>query len=341
LFLGKPPIVPIPGCKGFRMNIGGHMVNTVVFIGHEDHTAPGGIKCFGTGFLLGYESKGYLVTAAHVARQIDGVPFAIRMNRVFEPISDLVAADQIEWHYHLDKAVDIALIEFTATRELGFSPLYIHQDKLIPKDPSKPPFFDIGDLCYTVGMFHFLSGRNRNLPLVYTGNIALMADAHETVQIGNDNGGIDQIEAYLIQSGAIKGASGSPVFVWSSMALQSIVEPHFPVPRVAHDNTFLLGVYTGAWFMPPDSIVRQAVQARERDVVPVGLGVVVPSYKILEILESDPVKKERNKMLRDHAAQQTAIRPEISPVDKNPNHREDFTSLLNAAAKKKPQDDQT
>lgn len=34
----------------------------------------------------------------------------------------------------------------------------------------------IGDMCYTIGLFHLLSGKKRNLPIVHTGNIALLPE---------------------------------------------------------------------------------------------------------------------------------------------------------------------
>jgi hypothetical protein len=342
-FLGEPPIIPIPGSKGFRMHIGGNITNSVVFIGFEDDRSPSGIECLGTGFLVGYDDVGYLVTARHVAKLIDGSPFAVRLNRVGEDKSDLIRGDLLRWDYHPDPTVDLAVIELTATREIGFKAIYLHKQMLMDEDTKRRHPFDVGDLCYTCGLFHFVSGKNRNLPLVYSGNIALMPSRDETIPIGTESGGIDNVEAYLIESGAIKGASGSPVFVRPSFSITEIPPSlGMPSPIVAESDFYLLGIYVGAWFLPADAALRMAVRAREQDIVPVGLGIVVPSEKLIELLEGEPVRRPRNEKLRLRSASQTALPVTVgadAAASGNPSHREDFTALLNAAAKTKPRGD--
>ena len=82
--------------------------------------------------------------------------------------------------------------------------------------------------------------------------------------------------------------------------------------------------------------------------VPVGMGVVVPAYRILEILEL-PILKElredfRRRMESDMSATPTMARASGSrppTTDENPSHKEDFTRLLNAAVKPPQSDEQT
>lgn len=182
-------------------------------------------------------------------------------------------------------------------------------------------------------MFRFVSGRLQNLPFVYSGNIALMPPKHETIPIGTNDNSVESVEAYLIETRAINGASGSPVFVRPSFSLRDF-PAEFPVRDViiAHDTFHLLGVFTRAWFLPPDHILRKAISAREQDIVPAGFGVVVPAYKIIELLESDPVRQKRDSIRIVTAARQAGLQPERQPKsDENPSHKEDFTALLNAA----------
>ncbi len=74
-----------------------------------------------------------------------------------------------------------------------------------------------------------------------------------------------------------------------------------------------------------------------------GMTCVIPAWQIMEILELPKLKSLREPVI-DAAidAHRFAPKPELAnPPDDNPRHKEDFTSLLNAAAKTKPQDDQT
>jgi hypothetical protein len=72
--------------------------------------------------------------------------------------------------------------------------------------------------------------------------------------------------------------------------------------------------------------------------VPVGMGVVVPSEKLLELILMHPkLKKHRDEVIdreydSDAASSDFASAPPSS--DENPKHREDFTRLVGAAARK-------
>jgi hypothetical protein len=74
------------------------------------------------------------------------------------------------------------------------------------------------------------------------------------------------------------------------------------------------------------------------------IGVVIPVEKIVETINHPELVFERQKIVRNRRA--SGATPDLAAADEtptndlNPAHREDFTSLLNAAAKKKPQDDQ-
>jgi hypothetical protein len=178
--------------------------------------------------------------------------------------------------------------------------------------------------------------------MVHTGHIALMPPAGEKIPVGNENTkATEWVEAYLVESRAINGASGSPVFArpaitFGPIKLDSGMETKALWPE---SEIRLLGLFQGAWFLPPDDPLRKAVQSKDGDVVPVGLGVVVPSYKIIELLEEPALADERAK--RPAVGARKATVSEVAPpaTDENPNHREDFRRLLGAAARKPPQED--
>ena len=57
------------------MKIDAVNLECVAFFGFEDNSpGKGGINCVGTGFFVTYKNGGYLVTAKHVARELQGAP---------------------------------------------------------------------------------------------------------------------------------------------------------------------------------------------------------------------------------------------------------------------------
>src|SRR4051812_43864650 len=55
----------------------------VVFFGIEDKSAPAGITCIGTGFLVSYDGGGYLVTNRHLSLPLEEIPFLVNLARSF------------------------------------------------------------------------------------------------------------------------------------------------------------------------------------------------------------------------------------------------------------------
>ena len=146
---------------------------------------------------------------------------------------------------------------------------------------------DLGETCYTVGLFRYIYGHEKNLPLVYTGNIALYSES--TVPSWDAiRREVRPLHGCLIQTPGIHGASGSPVFVRRPL--------HLAKQALVYDKRVrLFGIFVSAWFLPPEGEARKEFGATEGDVLPVGLGIVVHASRIIEILEQPQVKDERNK----------------------------------------------
>lgn len=194
------------------MHMGNVVHDAIVLVGWEDHAAPSGIKCAGTAFLLHYQRAPYLVTAGHVAKVLEGSPFVIRVNR--NNRAELLPADDIRWVYHSDPLVDLAAIPFALPAKDSFQIKYLREDMIGTREALAAESIDVGDLCYTVGLFHLVHGQTRNMPMVHSGSIALMPPEGERIPVGNKaTGKTDWVEGYLIESRAINGASGSPVFL--------------------------------------------------------------------------------------------------------------------------------
>jgi hypothetical protein len=344
------------------MWLGPSVLNTVVFLGFRDPSRPGGIDCMGSAFLLRHDTAGFLVTARHVAENFGNDPFVVRVNKGGKAF--LLDCDQVNWFYHHDNSVDLAIVQMDLPAGEGFDAEYLSKHMLLTPERIADYGVDAADTCYTVGLFKYFYGDQKNLPLVHSGNLALMTPIGEKIKTGKRGGGISMEELYLIETHALDGISGSPVFVRSAFAVDQLLKRRGAGYSEGWNATLLLlerqvhvlGLFVGTWFLPPDHTLAANISARTSDLVSVGLGTVVPAYKILELLMRDDVKNVSSKASVREASWRAAPRrrghdePFSAPdfrrlsVDRqstsaNPTHQEDFNRLLDVAAKTKPQDD--
>lgn len=328
------------------MQVSDDIRRAVVFLGVEDDT-PGanGIRCIGTGFLLGYEECRYLVTAKHVILPLEGAPYRIRVNQIDGGADNIILEedDNIIWLTHPDRSVDLAIAPFQYDlKKAGKDVLYISGLEKQPKEHG----FCCGAFCYTVGLFQLMTGNRRNLPIVHTGNLALLPGDEKIPVRDWENptrGGVRQVEGFLVEQQSIAGLSGSPVFARAVVELTDLpVDNGKRVPvLLPRRDLALLGVWQGAWDAPPDEI--RGVGFARNVRVPVGIGVVIPAMKIVEILNMEEPKKRREALKKQWAEDAAAtldsaalsLSADSSSSDENPAAREDFTNLLNAAARKR------
>jgi hypothetical protein len=346
LILGRSQRYEIPGLSGgWHVRVGREVQSCVVFIGFSDPRSLTGFDCQGTGFLLFHDGGAYLITARHVAETVDGSPFAIRVNHAGKAVP--LEQDCAEWHYHPDDTVDVAATPLVLPAGAGFAAKYIHPDIILSEDAIKAgETFDVGDFCYTVGLFKYIYGDKQNIPFVHVGHLAVVPPQGERIPVYNRlKQRTDRVEAYLIECNAIDGASGSPVFLRTAVGWGPIhtKSGNAKTVQLVEDKIRLLGVFLGAWFEPPDETRSKAIQTpRKGGVVPVGVGVVVPTSKIFEVLDMPKLKSDRDKAKQSGAARQaSADEHDGAPAatDENPTHREDFSRLLGEAARKREQED--
>ena len=81
--LRSPFIVERPEGSGTYVRLSENVRKTIVYLGHEIPGAEGEIHPSGTGFIVTNGEPGgtYLVTAAHVALDLEDQPFDIRLNQ--------------------------------------------------------------------------------------------------------------------------------------------------------------------------------------------------------------------------------------------------------------------
>lgn len=334
---------------GFTVRVSDNARKMTVFFGAPDPDMDGATIWGGTGFLVHHREEEepdigfpYLVTARHVAERVSpDAGIVVRVNNKDGKTSVPMLLDEVNWFYHPDPAVDVAV-----------TPAYLH-----PKDwdvayytladrvrPDSSEFrVCCGDDIAIVGLFHWHSGKQRNVPIVHCGTIALMPDADEKVLIKNRTTGLtDGVEVYLVEAQTFEGLSGAPVFQREPVVIRGLGLPeHNGGAPMVLTGMQMLGVYTGAWDGPPSEALAADRKWKPGRRVPAGMGLVVPIERVMEVILNDPgLKKRRADAIEKKRSASAAVTDSGLPAtDANPNHREDFNSLVGAAARKREQED--
>jgi hypothetical protein len=150
-----------------------------------------------------------------------------------------------------------------------------------------------------------------------------------------------RVEVYLIEAQTFEGLSGAPVFQREQVALSNLPH-HNGGPVVANTGAQLLGVYSGAWDGPPSDAVAKDRKWGSDKRIPAGMGLVVPAERIVEtIMADEKLKKHRAEVIKEKQEKNAAVTDSSFPpaTGANPKHREDFTRLVDAAARKREQED--
>jgi hypothetical protein len=365
--LGPERRARIFGAEGLLVRIDDNYRKCVVFFGYEDSTpGKGGIFCIGTGFLIWYDGAGYLVTVKHISHQLGDNPFLIRINRR-DGSAENVNVDNAGWLEHPDESVDAAATPVVIPRLSDYDVLYLDAAREVTLDRHLPlENIGVGNLTYTIGLFSFLSGEKRNLPVCHHGNIALLP-SDEKIPCVDWTDSTEKrrvyLEAYLVESQSLSGLSGSPVFVrpeifvdlggkfeYADAELRELRKDEPRLMAGPRTQLRLLGLWQGAWEAPPDDFRAIQAGARPGNKVPLGMGVVIPANRIVEVLEMPNAKAQRARAkggASPASTPQSIRRPKhanddssaaLRATDANPTHREDFTRLLGAAARKPPQE---
>lgn len=331
---------------GFVVRISDNARKMTVFFGSPDPQRDGSTIYGGTGFLVLYREEGsafpYLVTARHVAEHArPGSQIFVRVNNKDNRTSVPMVLDEAIWAYHPDLTVDVAVTPAYLNPSEWDVGYYELADRVQPS--STPHRVQWGDDICIIGLFHWHSGQERNVPIVHSGTIAFLPDPNEKVLIRNrTTGKAERVEVYLVEAQTFEGLSGAPVFQREMVALRSMFPEHNGGPVIAHTGAQLLGVYSGAWDGPPSEILAADRKWGPEKRIPAGMGLVVPAERIVEVIMSDPDLKKRRADAIRKKQEETAAKTDASfpaATDANPTHREDFNSLLNAAAQKRERED--
>jgi hypothetical protein len=260
------------------MRIPDHLIKSVGFVSRYDSINPLPLKFGGTAFVVGVRMEGnlrlaHLVTARHVAEAIEPEEAVIAMNAKDGAPLFLRTGDQ-KWFYHPTEkdSVDVAVLPFGSVRFDDYDIRWIPEDIFATEKRIAEFNIGLGDEIVAIGLFTRFFGSTHLIPLVRTGNIAMMPrDKLPTKDFGD-------MDAYLAEGRSIGGLSGSPVFVRDTvnMATQTNKGPgHLSGLGSLH----LLGLMQGHWEAPASFS-----ETEQAEAVNMGVSIVVPAKKILETL---------------------------------------------------------
>lgn len=252
------------------MRIADGLLKCVAFVSHDDPTP----KYIGTTFMVGIAGKygnAYLhaVTARHVAECVEGGPFLIGVN--FKDGGAGWFQSDLKWWYHpTDSSVDAAATVFTPSDRCDVEG--IPEAAFVTDRTIRDYGIGVGDEINVVGLFTKFYGSTKHIPIVRTGNIAMMPS--DKIPAGSG-----QMEAYLAEGRSIGGLSGSPVFVRHTVKVGGMVNERGEHERISGlGHSHLLGLMRGHWDLPI------GVQTEQAEAVNMGISIVVPAKRILEVL---------------------------------------------------------
>lgn len=264
------------------MRVSDGMLNSVGFIAEvlSEDGDPASVDPIGTGVFVRIPSKRvpslyfrYFVTARHVVDGLHGRKSRIVINTKDGGVTELAVPrfpiaphQEIIWVRHSDASVDLAATPFMTTPQYDI--VDIPESIFVTPDRINQLGCGIGDETYTIGLFTPALGVKRNQPILRIGNIAMMPG--DPVQVEGK-----MSDVYLIEARSIGGISGSPVFVHRTTQSGTTF----------HQKSFFLGVTHGHWDVRESDLNSPAVVHDRQRGVNLGIAVVVPAHKILELFD--------------------------------------------------------
>lgn len=270
-------------------DIGNLLASAVIFLFAQN--ASGQVP-IGTAFIVGYPIPGdpnrfvpLVVTAKHVVGDHQKVfgRFSTKKgkNPAFVEYDLSALRKDADYWEHTDRGVDIVVFRTRHFEQVQYN--------VVPMDliASRQRFKDLGiqttDRVVLPGLLVNFMGLARNFPIIRNGTIAMMPDEQIPMRYPVGSKVIEtRQEAILIDSTAIPGQSGSPVFLWPGPRLQG------GTFAVGGTQPLVLGVLHGFYPSQPRPVVT-AELSKQVFAENSNIAIVFPSWRLREILESTPL----------------------------------------------------
>jgi len=228
----------------------------------------------------------YFVTAKHVAEDIKDKPPYILVNSGNGGPPTHITNFGPRWFFHpTDKNADVAILQIA--EQLNVHHLAVLLDDFVTQgDIENREWVDIGDEVFVTGLFTPAPGQKRNMPLVRHGNIAMIPDGQIQTEMGWS-------DVYLVEGRSIGGLSGSPVFVRRTETIKVRME-NGRITTLNSPGPFkLLGLMQGHWDIKESDMNKASVEHDGKHGVNMGIAIVTPAIKLLEILNQPGMVKIR------------------------------------------------
>jgi len=294
----------------------------VVFIGYR--LPDGEMKFSGTGFFASRRvaevgAWTHVVTASHVIRGISALDnfdgkILLRIN-LADGGAETVEVDAARWLFHPEEPeVDVAVLPFFPTAGTAMDMKSLPYDFFLNAEKRENLKCGIGDEVFLPGLFYNHHGRHRNIPIVRVGNIAAMPEEKVLTKLG-------YIDAFLVEARSIGGLSGSPVFLCLGFFDQVNDDEEDTIlmikgrnggpPERPRPRHYLLGLMHGHYNADLPNQDDVALDVLSQEVVNMGIAIVVPSEKIMEVLSQPAIRDREDEAARRH---REAILPAMDSI---------------------------
>ena len=287
------------------------LIDCSVYFYPSETSANEGKETGGSGFLAHFKSKHegfvhlYAITNKHV---IDGGCRVLRLNTI-DGKTDTIASEPSSWTFHPD-GDDVAVMPVSRL-DKKFRWYSIDVARFLSTETLQDYDLRPGDETFLVGRLVTAGGKQKNTPVVRFGNLSMLCDPDEPVNLGT---GSDQI-AFLVECRSLSGFSGSPVFVQTTRDYVQTRIPKAerlkPVPPPTDGKSFatftpisISGTF-GPWLLGIDCAhipLWTPVYERDKETktkyqveANTGIACVVPAWKILEMLNEKDFVRARTK----------------------------------------------
>jgi hypothetical protein len=328
-------------------------LDCVVYLYETVDDARAGTRAGGSGFAVivpfdPYRVWIYIVSNWHVVSRWP----VIRLNTLKGEF-DVLSLGTAQWIRHPDGETDLAVasIDIRPSEYRFHGVLYVAPDspdsvkswksQLITESLINTSGLGVGDDAYLIGRFVSHEGTQRNLPTARFGAIAQMP--YEVIH--TDVGG--QL-AFLVEARSVSGYSGSPVFVRIPAHRYDRRTPGTVGPEF--DAHLLLGVDC-AHLNSYESVVKRDDPHAQTDFKArsnTGMAVVIPAWKLAELLNCEELKamrehdrremrkKNQHNAILDSAEKPTTQRTREGEPIPVPSKRQFEDDLTKATRKRKP-----
>jgi hypothetical protein len=300
-----------------------HWLNCSFYVYKTVADAKAGTETGGTGCLVGWPSahEGWIHLDAVTNRHVIDKEFGVLRLNTQDGKTSTIETHWGDWET-LDESGDVAVMPLELGAQFRWKPILLREFL----SPETLQDFNIwpGDEAFLIGRLMNQAGRQKNTPVVRFGNLAMLADPEEPI----DMVPYGEHEAFLVECRSLSGFSGSPVFLTTTQTLHA-VDGKLPSGRIYtgdgpmihlnqsseefstgesgsrnsvlwQDGTF------GPWFIGIDrghvplwGKVREPNGDQTAQGYKVehntGMAVVIPAWKIVDVLRKDELVKQRKK----------------------------------------------